>query len=75
MDIEEYKRNEERYKEFIRMHETIIQHLKSDNEMHRQRVIDLEKKIQKFEKTVEDKREIANYDKFMISFRKEAPVI
>jgi chromosome segregation ATPase len=69
--IAELKESEERYKEFIRMHETIIQHLKEENEMLRKRNADLEAKIKRTEKTIEEKREIANYDKFMISFRKE----
>jgi hypothetical protein len=69
--IVELKESEERYKEIIRMHETIIKHLKEENEMMRKKTADLEAKISRNEKTAGEKREIANYDKFMISFRKE----
>ncbi len=68
--IEEFKKNEERYKEFIRMNETINQHLKEENEMLRQKIGNLELKIKKYEKSAADKREISNFDKFMISFKK-----
>jgi len=68
--IAEFKQNEERYKEFIRMHEMMIQHLKEENEMLRQRNKDLENNAKKTEQEIARKRDRDNYDKFMISFKK-----
>jgi hypothetical protein len=70
--IAELKENEERYKEFIRMHESMNKRLKEENEDLRKKNSELEASIRKLEEIMHEnrQREISNYDKFMISFKK-----
>jgi cell division protein FtsB len=67
--IVELKHVEERQREFIKMQETMIQNLRSDNDSLRQRNTDLENALKKCEQELVRKKDRDNYDKYMISFR------
>ncbi len=69
MSQEEFKQIEERYKDFIKTQEMMIQNLKADNELLRQRNTELENKLKKCEQELVRKKDRDIYDKFMISFR------
>lgn len=64
---------EERYKEFNKFNETMIQRLKEENEILRQKNIELEKELtfksKAIEKDQKRKKDKAIYDDLMISFR------
>lgn len=54
--------SEERYKDFIKMYESMISRLKEENET-------LIRKNKQMEKEINYKKDMSNYDKFMISFK------
>ena len=64
---------EERYKEFLKMDEMMIQRLKEENDTLRNKINELEKEISfKTNAIIKEhnrKKDIDNYDRFMISFK------
>jgi dimeric dUTPase (all-alpha-NTP-PPase superfamily) len=68
---------EERYKDFMKMNELMIQRLNDDNDKLRQKNIELEKEIsfkntaiEKEKKEKNHKKDMENFDKFMVSFKR-----